>query len=49
MKKQRNVFQTKEQTKSPVTDLNEMEKSYLNDRKFKMAIKMLKSAEKCII
>ena len=35
MKKQRNMFQTKEQDKSPETNLNETEVSDLPDREFK--------------
>lgn len=42
MKKQGNMFQKKEQDKSPETNLNKMEISDLSDREFKiMVIKML--------
>ena len=36
MKKQRNTFQTKEQDKSPETDLNKTEISDLYDRELKL-------------
>lgn len=38
VKKQRNIFQTKQQEKSPDADLDEAEKSDLPDRKFKITV-----------
>ena len=44
MKKQANIFQIKEQDKSPEGDPNEMKMYYLPDREFKITIiKMLLS------
>lgn len=38
VKKQRNIFQTKQQEKSPDADLDEAEKNDLPDRKFKITV-----------
>lgn len=38
IKKQRNIFQTKQQEKSPDADLDEAEKNDLPDRKFKITV-----------
>ena len=38
IKKQRNIFQTKQQEKSPDADLGEAEKNDLPDRKFKITV-----------
>ena len=37
-KKQRNIFQTKKQDKTPETDLNEMKISDLPDKQFKIML-----------
>ena len=47
MRKQRNILQTKEQSKIPVRELNEAEISNVPDREFKiMVIKALIGLEK---
>lgn len=49
MKKQRNMFQTKEQDKTPEIDLNEIKISELNHRAFKiMVINMLNKVRRTI-
>lgn len=47
MRTQRNIFQTKEQNKTPEKKLNEMETSNMPDKEFKtMILKMLNELER---